>query len=149
MWCDKKCGMRVLVAGKMRTFAAKKAIVGMGIFKQLAILIGCLAVGELVVWLTGVPVPSSILGMLLLTALLQMGVVKLEWVEALSNFLVANMGFFFVPPGVALMLYFDIIRAEFWPIVISVVASTLLVLVMTGWSHHLTRLILKRLKRKD
>ena len=121
----------------------------MGIFKQLAILIGCLAGGELVVWLTGVPVPSSILGMLLLTALLQMGVVKLEWVEALSNFLVANMGFFFVPPGVALMLYFDIIRAEFWPIVISVVASTLLVLVLTGWSHHLTRLILKRLKRKD
>ena len=119
----------------------------MGIFKQLAILIGCLAVGELLVWLTGVPVPSSILGMLLLTALLQMGVVKLAWVESLSNFLVANMGFFFVPPGVALMLYFDIIRAEFWPIVISVVASTLLVLVMTGWSHHLTRMIQKKLKK--
>lgn len=120
----------------------------MGIFKQLAIIIGCLAVGELVVWLTHVPVPSSIFGMLLLTALLQLKVVKLEWVETLSNFLVANMGFFFVPPGVALMLYFDIIRAEFWPIAISVVASTLLVLVMTGWSHHLTRLILKKLKKK-
>ncbi|MEE0520270.1 MAG: CidA/LrgA family protein [Bacteroidaceae bacterium] len=117
-------------------------------FKQLAIIIGCLAVGELIVWLTRVPVPSSILGMLLLTALLQMKVVKIEWVESLSNFLISNMGFFFVPPGVALMLYFDIIEAEFWPIVISVVASTVLVLVMTGWSHHLTRLVMNKMKEK-
>lgn len=120
----------------------------MGIFKQLAIIIGCLAVGELIVWLTRVPVPSSILGMLLLTALLQMKVVKIEWVESLSNFLISNMGFFFVPPGVALMLYFDIIEAKFWPIVISVVASTVLVLVMTGWSHHLTRLVMNKMKEK-
>ena len=120
----------------------------MGIFKQLAIIIGCLAVGELIVWLTAVPVPSSILGMLLLTALLQMKVIKIEWVDNLSNFLVSNMGFFFVPPGVALMLYFDIIEAEFWPIVISVLASTILVLVMTGWSHHLTRLIMNKIKEK-
>ena len=119
----------------------------MGVFKQLAILIGCLAVGEFVVWLTHVPVPSSILGMLLLTALLQMKVVKFEWVSALSDFLVANMGFFFVPPGVALMLYFDIIKAEFVPIVVAVIGSTVLVLVMTGWSHHLTRKLLKKLKK--
>ncbi len=119
----------------------------MGVFKQLAILIGCLAVGEFVVWLTHVPVPSSILGMLLLTALLQMKVVKLEWVSALSDFLVANMGFFFVPPGVALMLYFDIIKAEFVPIVVAVIGSTVLVLVMTGWSHHLTRKLMKKLKK--
>ena len=121
----------------------------MGIFKQLAIIIGCLAVGELVVWLTHVPVPSSILGMLLLTAMLQMKVVRLEWVESLSNFLVANMGFFFVPPGVALILYFDVIRAEFWSIAISVVVSTILVMVMTGWSHNLTRIVLKKLKEKN
>ncbi len=40
-------------------------------FRQFAIIIGCLAVGELIVWLTNIPIPSSILGMLLLTALLQ------------------------------------------------------------------------------
>ena len=57
----------------------------------------------------------------------------------MSDFLVANLGFFFVPPGVALMLYFDIIRAEFWPIVTATVVSTLLVLVVTGWVHQLSR----------
>lgn len=118
-------------------------------FRQLAIIIGCLAVGEFIVWLTGITIPSSILGMLLLTTLLKVGIVKLEWVETCSDFLVKNMGFFFVPPGVALMLYFDIIRAEFIPIVVATVLSTVLVLVATGWTHILTRKVLKRMKHKS
>ena len=109
--------------------------------RQCAILFGCLALGELVVWLTGVKLPSSIIGMLLLTLFLKLGWTKLHWVQGMSDFLVANLGFFFVPPGVALMLYFDIIRAEFWPIVTATVVSTLLVLVVTGWVHQLARKI--------
>ena len=107
--------------------------------RQCAILFGCLALGELVVYLTGIKLPSSIIGMLLLTLFLKTGIVKLHWVQGMSDFLVANLGFFFIPPGVALMLYFDLIAAEFWPIVIASVASTLLVLVITGWVHQLTR----------
>ncbi len=107
--------------------------------RQCAILFGCLALGELVVYLTGVRLPSSIIGMLLLTLFLKLKWIKLEWVQGLCNFLVANLGFFFVPPGVALMLYFDIIQAHFWPILIASVVSTLLVLVVTGWVHQLTR----------
>ena len=57
----------------------------------------------------------------------------------MSDFLVANLGFFFIPPGVALMLYFDIIAAQFWPIVVATVISTILVLVITGWVHQLAR----------
>ena len=44
-----------------------------------------------------------------------------------------------LPPGVALMLYFDVIEAQFWPIVIATVVSTVLVLVVTGWVHQLVR----------
>lgn len=118
-------------------------------FRQLAIIIGCLAVGEFIVWLTGITIPSSILGMLLLTFLLKVKVIKLEWVETISNFLVKNMGFFFVPPGVALMLYFDIIKAEIGPIVIATATSTIIVLVVTGWTHIATRKIIKTIKEKN
>ena len=117
-------------------------------FRQLAIIIGCLAVGEFKTWLTGISVPSSIIGMLLLTFLLKVKVIKLEWVETISNFLVKNMGFFFVPPGVALMLYFDIIGKEIVPIVLATTLSTMLVLVVTGWTHIMTRKIIKRIKGK-
>ena len=77
--------------------------------RQLAILFGCLALGELIITLTHIPLPSSILGMLLLTLLLKLKVIRLEWVRSISDFLVTNIGFFFVPPGVALRLYFDLI----------------------------------------
>ena len=77
----------------------------------------------------------------LLTLFLKLGWIKLQWVQGLSDFLVANLGFFFVPPGVALMLYFDVIAAEFWPIVIATIVSTALVLVVTGWVHQIVRKI--------
>ncbi|SHF25737.1 holin-like protein [Bacteroides luti] len=109
--------------------------------RQCFILFGCLALGELTVYLTEIKLPSSIIGMLLLTLFLKLGWVKLKWVKGMSDFLVANLGFFFVPPGVALMLYFDIISAQFWPIAIASIISTILVLVVTGWVHQLMRKI--------
>ena len=109
--------------------------------RQCAILFGCLALGELIVFLTGIKLPSSIIGMLLLTLFLKFGWIKLHWLQGMSDFLVANLGFFFIPPGVARMLYFDSIAAEFWPIAIASLVSTLLVLVVTGWVHQLTRKI--------
>jgi len=105
--------------------------------RQLAILFGCLALGELIITLTHIPLPSSILGMLLLTLLLKLKVIRLEWVRSISDFLVTNIGFFFVPPGVAIMLYFDIIKAQFVPIVTASVVSTVLVLAITGWVHQI------------
>lgn len=107
--------------------------------RQCSILFGCMAVGELIVWLTGVRLPSSIIGMLLLTLLLKLGWIKLEWVKGLTDFLIANLGFFFVPPGVALMLYFDIIQAQLLPIVTATVVSTVIVLVVTGQVHQIVR----------
>ncbi|MCD7900921.1 MAG: CidA/LrgA family protein [Bacteroides sp.] len=113
--------------------------------RQCAILFGCLALGELIVYLTGIKLPSSIIGMLALTLFLQLGWIKLQWVQGLSDFLVANLGFFFIPPGIALMLYFDLIKAELLPIAVSIIVSTILVLIVTGWIHQITR---KKLKKK-
>ena len=104
--------------------------------RQLAILFGCLALGELIITLTHIPLPSSIIGMLLLTLFLKLKIIHLEWVRSISDFLVTNIGFFFVPPGVAIMLYFDIIKAQFLPIVTASVVSTVLVLAITGWVHQ-------------
>ena len=53
--------------------------------RQCAILFGCLALGELIVFLTGIKLPSSIIGMLLLTLFLKLGWIKLQWVQGLSD----------------------------------------------------------------
>lgn len=105
--------------------------------RQCLILFGCLAVGEAVVRLTGISIPGSIIGMLLLAALLQMGIIKKEWINDASGLLIANLGFFFVPAGVAIMQHFGTIRSYWLPIVVATVLSTIVVLVVTGWSHQL------------
>lgn len=110
--------------------------------KQCAIIFGCLAVGEFLAYILHLPVPGSIIGMLFLTLLLQRRIVSVESIRPICRFLVSNMGFFFVPPGVALMLYFDLIKAELWPIVVATVGSTALVLLFTGWSHNYLRHII-------
>ena len=104
--------------------------------RQCFILFGCLALGVLIVRTTGATLPASIIGMLILTLLLKLKVVKLEWVRGLTDFLIANLGFFFVPPGVALMLYFDLIKAEILPIALATLLSTIIVLIITGHTHQ-------------
>lgn len=111
----------------------------MTVIKQCFILLGCLALGHLVVWAVGVNFPGSIVGMLLMAAGLQMGIIRLDSVKGISDVLIANMSLFFVPNGVGLMLYLDIIRAEFWPIVVATIVSTIVVFAATGWSYQLVR----------
>lgn len=107
--------------------------------KQVFIVFGCLAVGHILVALTGLPLPASIVGMLLLTLLLMTRLVKVEELKLLGDFFNSHMAFFFVPAGVSVMLYLDLIGQYFLPIVVAAFASTVLVIVTTGWTHQYMR----------
>ncbi|QUB81110.1 CidA/LrgA family protein [Prevotella jejuni] len=116
---------------------------------QFFVIFGCLALGEVIVWATGIKLPSSIIGMLILTLLLKLGWVKLGWVERLSQLLISNLGFFFVPPGVALILYLNVIKDYWLSIMMATVISTVLVLVVTGHMHQLVIKFERRLMALD
>lgn len=111
---------------------------------QCLILFAFLALGELVVYLTGVPIPSSIIGMISLTAALKIGIIKEQWVSRIADFLVKNIGFFFVPAGVGLLKCLDIIRTDLFTIIIATIVSTLLVIAVTGRVHQFARKLNKR-----
>lgn len=106
---------------------------------QCAVLFSFLALGELIVWLTGIPIPSSIIGMLLLTAALKMKIVRVFWVDKVADFLLKNLGFFFVPAGVGLMNCLGLLSDQWLPIVGACVISTFLVIAATGWVHQYVR----------
>lgn len=111
---------------------------------QCAVLFAFLAIGELVVYFTGIPIPSSIIGMLLLTAALKYKIVRLFWVDKISDFLSKNLGFFFVPAGVGIMNCMGLIADQWLPIAVATVVSTGLVIAVTGWVHQYTRNITKQ-----
>lgn len=144
-WCSVRGGGGgIAMFGKMCTFVPDKVRdVSIQILYvmliQIAVLFSFLAMGELVVYLTGVPVPSSIIGMLLLTISLKAGVVKLSWVDRTADMLVKNLGFFFIPAAVGVMNCFGVISDQWLPIVGASVISTAIVIVVTGWSHQYLR----------
>ena len=113
------------------------------LIRYCAIIFGCLALGELIVYLTGIHFPSSIIGMILLTLFLHLGWIKLHWVKAFSDMLISHLGLFFVPPSVAILAYFDLIAKNFWSISVAIVVSTIIVMVVTG---HVYQFIRKRTK---
>ena len=58
----------------------------MNFILQCGVLFTFLALGELIVWLTGIAVPSSIPGMLLLTLSLKLRIVRLRHVDRIADF---------------------------------------------------------------
>lgn len=117
--------------------------------KQFGIIFGCLFAGELIALIPGLNLPGSIIGMVLLTILLQRGIVNPDTIRPVCRFLIDNMAFFFIPPGVALMLYFDLIAAQWLPIIVATVASTIIVLIVTGRLHQFLHSSIKRRRHAD
>lgn len=76
--------------------------------------------------------PGNVLGMIILVCLLLSGILKMSNVERAAKLLLDNLALFFVPSGVGLMLYFNLISAEFAAIAITTVLSTFLVIGITG-----------------
>ena len=78
------------------------------------------------------PVPGNVLGMALLLIALSIKLVDLTWIEEAADLLLSNMALFFVPAGVGVMVYADLIAAEWLPITVATVASTFIVMAVTG-----------------
>lgn len=92
----------------------------------------CLYVGIGVSALLPVAIPGSILGMLVLFALLALQILPVTWVRPGCNLLIRYMALLFVPISVGIMSDVDILTAQFGPIVVSCLVSTLIVLIVVG-----------------
>lgn len=67
---------------------------------QATIIFAFTLLGELLHVLLPLPIPAAIYGLVLLFLALQLSIVKLEQVNAVSKFLIAAMGLLFVAPAV-------------------------------------------------
>jgi len=93
--------------------------------------------GEAVKQFFGIPIPGNVLGMILLLLAMIVNLVKEEHIKKVTDFFLANLAFFFVPLGVSLLNSFDLIKDDWWKIVLIVLITTVLVMVVTGWTVQL------------
>lgn len=107
--------------------------------RALLIVLGCWWCGELLVWLTGLPLPPSVVGLLVLFGLLNAKVIDELQVKALCDFCLQHMMLFLIPPCVGLMQYLGLLRQYAVPIVVATVVSTALVFIVSAKVYERAR----------
>ena len=102
------------------------------ILKGTAVLLLLQGGSTIVLNLCGFKFPPALLAMLLLLALMLKGIIRPRTVEDVCDILIEKMGMLFLPAGVSILLYLDIIVAESTAIIATVLISSLLILVVTA-----------------
>ncbi|WZL72282.1 CidA/LrgA family protein [Clostridiaceae bacterium 35-E11] len=104
----------------------------MKILGQFVIITLIWQLGELISRTSSLPIPGSILGMLILFCLLTLGIIKLKWIEECGQFFLKHLAFFFIPSGVALIGSIELLKANWLALLIIILSSTIIVMGITG-----------------
>lgn len=99
---------------------------------QVALLWVLSVVGNWVAARTHCPVPGSILAFAALFLLLQFKVVKIEWVSAGADWLLANLLLWFIPAAVGIVKYGHLVQTDGIRLILVIGVSITLVMSITG-----------------
>ena len=121
----------------------------MKIIKQVGILFGICWISLAVEAVLPIPLPASVIGLVLLLLCLASGLIKIHHIQEKTDFLLGNMAFFFVPAGVSIIRYFDVLRSAAIPIGVICLVTTVLTFGATAWSVQLTVRLMKKRERKQ
>ncbi|MBP2850595.1 MULTISPECIES: CidA/LrgA family protein [Dickeya] len=105
--------------------------------RAFALIYLCLFIGNAISALLPITIPGSILGMLVLFALLASQILPSRWVKPGCQLLIRYMALLFVPIGVGVMNYYGVVRDQFGPIVVSCLVSTFVVMTVVGYTTQM------------
>ena len=98
----------------------------MKIYLQLLIIFGFSFIGNVISNVFRLPVPGSILGMILLFLALQFKILEFRHVDEAGSFLINNMTILFLPAGVGIMAKWNLI-SHFWAQILLIVVGALII----------------------
>jgi holin-like protein len=83
-----------------------------------------------------IPIPGSVIGMILFFVLLKSGIVKLEWVLEGTSLLLRHLTLFFIPVTVGFIEYLELFQGKgIWLLIITIF-STALVMGLAGMTSE-------------
>jgi putative effector of murein hydrolase LrgA (UPF0299 family) len=107
------------------------------VFSGILILLGFQLLGEILYRLGWLPLPGPVIGMVLLMFFLFWKPRALSKpLDATARLLLDWLGLLFVPAGVGVVSDLDVLRAQWLPILVGLVGSTLVSLVSTAYLMH-------------
>ena len=104
----------------------------MHVMVQIGIVFSLCILGEAVVSILSIPIPGNIIGMILLLILLALKWIKIKHIQDISNFLLRNMAFFFIPAGVGIIENFEMMKGQLVSILLVCLLSTVITFAVTG-----------------
>ncbi|NQZ91984.1 MAG: CidA/LrgA family protein [Moritella sp.] len=91
--------------------------------------------GRVISMLLPVEFPSSIIGLLLLFVALSSGMLKQKYVEKACEQLNRHIGILFVPAGVALMGYFELVQQNLVALIMAGLVGTVAIFFTVGHTY--------------
>ncbi|MEB2300909.1 CidA/LrgA family holin-like protein [Lysinibacillus xylanilyticus] len=104
---------------------------------QIGYLYVILFVGNSIARLLHLPIPGSIIGLVLLFLLLQFHIIKLEWIELGAGLLLSELLLFFIPSAIGVIDYTALFGVQGVKAVLVIVLSAIVVMFATGFTAQL------------
>ncbi|MHA6816674.1 antiholin-like murein hydrolase modulator LrgA [Staphylococcus capitis] len=107
------------------------------VFQQALTLAVILLISKIIESFIPIPMPASVIGLVLLFIALCTGIVKLGQVESVGTALTNNISFLFVPAGISVINSLPILSQSPVLIILLIIISTILLLISTGFASQL------------
>lgn len=104
----------------------------MKLLRQLLIILAICFLGEALKIILKIPVPGNVIGMIILLVALCTGIIKIEMIKEVSDFLLSHLAFFFIPAGVGLISCLSDVKGSIFPILMVLIITTIIIMAVTG-----------------
>ncbi len=118
----------------------------MKIVTQVGIIFSICWISQIIEKLLPFSFPASVIGMILLFILLRAHILKVDHIREKSDFLLENMAFFFIPAGVSIINYFDVLKNWVVQLIVICVVSTVVTFAVTAYSMKLALYLMQKKK---
>ena len=118
----------------------------MKIVTQVGIIFSICWISQIIEKLLPFSFPASVIGMILLFILLCVLILKVDHIREKSDFLLENMAFFFIPAGVSIINYFDVLKNWVVQLIVICVVSTVVTFAVTAYSMKLALYLMQKKK---
>lgn len=116
---------------------------GLAVLAQIAGLGIISAIGMKISEFFILPIPGTLVGMILLYLLLELKVVKLEWFEAGASLLIGELLLFFIPSAIGIIQYQQLFGSTgallLGVVIMSIITVVLSTLIFTIWMTRMKR----------
>jgi holin-like protein len=114
---------------------------------QLGIIFAFTFAGESLSRGLRLPIPGSIIAMVLTLLALLFGVVKERHLDTVGDYFLSHMTFFFIAPGVGLLAYTDLVSSIWLQLILVNLISFFLCYISASWTVVGVNLIIRRFRR--